>query len=390
MTLERYKQKRDFGRTPEPVGAPPRPGTDERGGGRFAVQRHRATRLHYDLRLEIDGVLMSWAVPKGPTLDPAARRMAVHVEDHPLEYFDFEGTIPRGEYGAGDVIVWDWGRFEPEATSDPGAAVRAGELKFRLAGEKLRGSFVLVRTRRGGAAAGGAGGSGRDDREDWLLIKHRDGDARPGWDPETHPRSVRTGRTNDEVKADAPAIWRSDAPNAEARIDLQGAAPAAMPDWIEPMKATLADAPFDDPDWLFELKLDGYRVEAVVRDGAVRLWTRNRQDAAAYFPELARRPRWIEAREAIVDGEVVALDQVGTPRFTLLQGRLRNVSPAGSGGGGPAPAALSYQVFDLLYLDGRSLLGVPLEERKRLLQLVLRDDPLVTYPSHVIADGVAF
>lgn len=411
MSLERYREKRHFQRTPEPAGRPPRAGADPRGGGRFVVQRHRATRLHYDVRLEIGGVLMSWAVPKGPTLDPGVRRMAVHVEDHPLEYFDFEGTIPRGEYGAGDVIVWDWGRFEPEGTTDPGAAVRRGELKFRLIGEKLAGSWVLVRTRRAGA------GGGRDDREDWLLIKHRDDAAVEGWDPEAYPRSVKTGRTNDEVKADAPAVWRSDAPADEARIDLARAEPGPMPDWIEPMKATLADRPFDDPDWLFEVKWDGYRVEAVVRDGRLRLWTRNRQDAATYFPELAAAPRWIAANEAIVDGEVVALDGEGRPRFTLLQERLGGKArgsagrrhdggtgtPGGGGAAGGAAGAaeassredgragsLAYQVFDLLYLDGRSLLAVPLEERKRLLQLVLREDPIVTYAGHVVGDGVAF
>ena len=187
--LQRYRAKRDFSVTPEPAGgAPP-----ERDGNRFVVQRHRARRLHYDLRLEMDGVLASWAVPKGPTLDPDVRRMAVHVEDHPLAYFDFEGVIPSREYGGGDVIVWDWGTWAPADTDDPVAAVAAGALHFDLAGEKLGGRFVLVRT-------------GKDDKG-WLLLKKHDELAVSGWDPEDHPRSVKSGRTNDEVKESPAASW---------------------------------------------------------------------------------------------------------------------------------------------------------------------------------------
>ncbi|MDL2335144.1 MAG: DNA polymerase ligase N-terminal domain-containing protein, partial [Chloroflexota bacterium] len=186
MSLDKYNKKRDFKKTPEPagvVGAPPK------GSRRYVVQRHRATRLHYDFRLEIDGVLMSWAVPRGPSLNPADRRMAVHVEDHPLSYFDFEGVIPKGEYGGGDVIVWDWGTFESEETSDPGKAVENGELKFALNGEKLHGRFTIVRTR--------GYNKGQDD---WLLIHKKDAFADPSWDVDALPRSVKTGRTNEEVK----------------------------------------------------------------------------------------------------------------------------------------------------------------------------------------------
>ncbi|MEA2548445.1 MAG: bifunctional non-ous end joining protein LigD, partial [Chloroflexota bacterium] len=210
MPLETYKRKRDFGKTPEPAGDSPAGGT-----GRFVVQRHRATRLHYDFRLEIDGVLVSWAVPKGPTLDSVVRRMAVHVEDHPIEYFDFEGVIPHGQYGAGDVIVWDWGTWTPEAeTPDPAAAIANGELKFVLAGQKVKGRFTIVRTsRRPGSAPTTAF---EDDSEQWLLIKKRDATAVPGWDAEDHPRSVRTGRTNDEVQANRDAIWVSEQPAAVA------------------------------------------------------------------------------------------------------------------------------------------------------------------------------
>ncbi|MGH2380751.1 MAG: DNA ligase D [Candidatus Limnocylindria bacterium] len=379
MPLEEYRRKRDFGATPEPP-----PGDLVERSGRFTIQRHRATALHYDVRLEIGGVLVSWAVPKGPTLDPAARRLAMRTEDHPVEYFDFEGVIPERQYGAGDVIVWDWGTFEPEAeTPDPSGALRNGEIKFVLHGEKVRGRFTIVRTdRRGG---------GGDDRERWLLIHKRDETAVDGWDAEEHPASVKTGRTNDEVRDGAPERFRTDAPRQVADIDLRAARDAAMPDFIAPMRATLADAPFDDPDWLFEIKWDGYRVEAVVRHGRARLWTRNQQDAARYFPDLAGAAPWIEAREAIVDGEVVALDEQGRPSFSLLQDRTGIRTGRAPGTRRPGtPAPVVYQAFDLLHLDGQSLLAVPLEERKRLLRSRLRPHPLVRYASHVEGEGHAF
>jgi bifunctional non-homologous end joining protein LigD len=379
MPLDEYARKRDFMKTPEPAG-----GRDARGTGRFVVQRHRATRLHYDFRLEIGGVLVSWAVPRGPTLDPGQRRMAVHVEDHPVEYFDFEGVIPKGQYGAGDVIVWDWGTFEPEApTLDPGRAVEDGELKFELHGEKLRGRFTIVRTsRRPGRAPSRPFED--DEAEHWLLVKKRDAAAVPGWDAEDHPQSVKTGRTNDDVKANRDAVWTSDAPAATARINLAAAVEAPMPGFVEPMAATLASRPFSDPDWLFEIKWDGYRVEAVVRDGRVRLFTRSGHDAETYFPGFLAPPTWIDAREAIVDGEVVALDEDGRPDFGILQERISSLR-AGQPAGG-----LVYEAFDLLHLDGRSLLGVPLEDRKRLLRSVLRDDRRVRYASHVEGEGLAF
>ena len=376
MPLEEYRRKRDFGATPEPP-----PGDLVERSGRFTVQRHRATALHYDVRLEIGGVLVSWAVPKGPTLDAAERRLAMRTEDHPIEYLDFEGVIPKQQYGAGDVIVWDWGHFEPEAeTADPSAGLRAGEIKFVLHGGKLGGRFTIVRTDRDG-----------DGRERWLLLKKRDAFAVAGWDAEEHPRSAKTGRTNDEVTTGRPPRFVAEPPSPVGEIDLASAREAPMPDFIPPMRATLATTAFSDPDWLYEVKWDGYRVEAVVRDGRARLWTRNRQDAARYFPDLAGPAPWIDAREAIVDGEVVALDEDGRPRFSLLQDRtgIRTGRLAGSKRPGP-PAPVVYQAFDLLHLDGRSLLGVPLEERKRLLRTRLREHPLVRYAGHVEADGMAF
>ena len=404
MPLETYRRKRDFARTPEPSGDGARPkgrkgrragqpkaaGQAPSGTRRYVVQRHRATRLHYDFRLEMDEVLVSWAVPKGPSLDPAHKRMAVHVEDHPLDYFDFEGVIPKGQYGGGDVIVWDWGTWEPEETTDPGQAVRDGELKFRLDGEKLKGRFTLVRT--------GGRGAYSDDKQQWLLIHKRDEATQPDFDVDSLPRSVKTGRTNDEVAAGADTIWDSTAPSASASIDLTGAIEAPMPDFIPPMKATLADRPFSDPDWLFELKLDGYRVESWVRDGRIKLWTRNQQDAGRYFPDLTERPTWLASKAAIVDGEVVALNDAGEPDFSLLQDRTGvRAGQRGRTEPGRAPRSASagdipivYYVFDVLHHDGRSLLEVPLEERKRLLRTLLREHELVRYGSHIDGDGEAF
>ncbi|HEX5267079.1 MAG TPA: non-homologous end-joining DNA ligase [Acidimicrobiales bacterium] len=295
--LEGYRAKRDFAVTPEPAGdAVP----SEDTALRFVVQRHRARRLHYDLRLEMAGVLASWAVPKGPTLDPGARRAAFHVEDHPIEYRDFEGVIPRGEYGGGDVIVWDRGTWEPAKPGDPVKAVATGEIHFDLHGEKLRGRFVLVRTR--------ADDSGR---ETWLLLHKHDDDARPGWDPEDHPRSVKSGRTNDEVSADPYALWHGDRPAAEAEVRLDGSAPtagtagemgeSAPPSWRSPDADELAalDAMGEQGTWVLqgrELRLTnldkvlipGRAGEAAVtKRDLVRYYTRM---ASVILPYLAERP----------------------------------------------------------------------------------------------------
>ena len=218
MALDSYRVKRDFTRTPEPAG-----GTDPAAGRRFVVQRHRARRLHYDFRLELDGVLVSWAVPKGPTLDPKARHTAVHVEDHPVEYADFEGVIPKGQYGGGDVIVWDRGTWEPAGTDDPAAAIAGGEIHMDLRGEKLAGRFALIR--RGG----------RSGREQWLMVHKNDVHAVPDWDPEDHPRSVLSGHTNDEVAAAPPALWQSGVDAGYAEVPLAGAA-----SWDPPTPPELA------------------------------------------------------------------------------------------------------------------------------------------------------
>jgi bifunctional non-homologous end joining protein LigD len=223
--LSTYRAKRDFSVTAEPAGSP----HVVAGSSRFVVQRHRARRLHYDLRLEVHGVLVSWAVPRGPTRDPKSRQLAVHVEDHPIEYFDFEGVIPKGEYGGGDVIVWDWGTWEPSGTDDPARAIEHGELHFDLYGEKLAGRFVLVRT--GEAPTKNASG------EQWLLIHKNDDHAERGWNPEDHPRSVKSGRTNDEVAAAPELMWRGDLPPDQAAVSL---VKAPRPVWDPPTADELA------------------------------------------------------------------------------------------------------------------------------------------------------
>jgi bifunctional non-homologous end joining protein LigD len=276
--LAPYRAKRDFSVTAEPSGsgAPP-------PGGRFVVQRHRARRLHYDLRLEVDGVLASWAVPRGPTLDPKSRQLAVHVEDHPVEYFDFEGVIPKGEYGGGDVIVWDWGTWQPVHADDPVRAIEAGELHFDLQGEKLAGRFLLVRRDRGTGQAG----TPQSGKEQWLLLHKNDDHARPGWDPEAHPLSVKTGRTNDEVASAPDALWRSDLPAAEAEVRLDA---GARPTWAPPSadELTALDELGREGRWAVqgrEVKLTNLdKVLFPARDetGPVR-----KRDVVRYYAEVA-------------------------------------------------------------------------------------------------------
>jgi bifunctional non-homologous end joining protein LigD len=403
VSLDRYRQKRHFARTPEPAPGesatgPPATGAPPGGCGRFVVHRHRASRLHYDLRLEIDGVLASWALPKGPTRDPDERRFAARTEDHPIEYLDFEGVIPADEYGAGDSICWDWGTYEPELTWDPGAAIRAGELKFRLRGQKLAGRFTLVRTagRARERAGGRRGEGGTADGAAWLLIAKAGPDAIPVWDPEAHPASVRTDRTNEEVAAGVPPGVDRPAPAPLPSLDPPGARIAAQPTFVEPMLATPGTAPFDDEDWLFEPKWDGYRIQAIVSGGSVALRTRNRHDAGRLFPELLAKPTWLAAPEAIVDGEVVALDPEGRPDFGLLQARLgggfsaSDLPTSGPEREAGRAAPLVFMAFDLPWCAGRSYLHVPLEDRKAILRLVLREHPRVRFGGHVARDGVAF
>ncbi len=357
-SLAEYQRKRDFTKTAEPRGAP-----DPSGQNRFVVQKHWATRLHYDFRLEMEGVLVSWAIPKGPTLNPAERRLAAHVEDHPVSYYDFEGTIPKGEYGGGTVMVWDWGTFELEE-STPAESLRRGEVKFRLHGVRLTGRYTVVRTR---------------SEKDWLLIKKKDEAADPTFDIEKFDTSVKTGRTKEEIEQGKDAVWSSRREEGQGGlINLANAEKGPMPKSLDPMKAQLVDEPFDDDRWLYEVKWDGIRLVSFIDNQKVSLQTRAGRIVDAEYPQLQAISRLVNAKQAILDGEVVVLDENGRPSFQLLQNRGRDSGP------------MQYIVFDILYFDGQRLLRVPLEDRKRLLRDVVRDAGVLKYSDHVLGDGTAF
>ncbi len=443
MSLDEYKRKRRFEETPEP---PPR--VEKQSRHRFVVQRHAATRLHYDFRLEMEGVLKSWAVPKGPSLDPLDKRLAMQVEDHPVSYFDFEGTIPKGNYGGGTVMVWDAGTWEPlspvpvndeyvPGTEKEAVAMLAkGDLKFRLRGKRLTGDFALVHIK------GRSGSKGNE----WLLIKKKDDHVVAGFDINAYATSILTNRTMAQIAGDegsaewtssrpasrgkVKAAWLADAiavadkrrkaltaegaekkesgsPRRAARTvapgktlfegtaakvvastesasksgskkssansassavkSVAGAEPKPMPTVIHPMLATPIAKAFDDPGWLFEIKWDGYRAVAFIEEGRVRLVSRNQNDLTKQFPELGSLPQFVKAESAILDGEIVALDEEGRPSFSLMQQRTgfqpgKRRLPRREG------VPVVYYAFDLLYLDGLDLRRVALEQRKQLLQ----------------------
>jgi bifunctional non-homologous end joining protein LigD len=348
--LDRYRARRDFARTPEPAG-----GTAQGTGRLFVVHKHAARRLHYDLRLELGVALKSWAVTRGPSLDPKDRRLAVHVEDHPLDYAAFEGVIPKGQYGGGTVMAWDKGAWRPEG--DPEAGYAAGRLTFRLEGKKLRGGWTLVRMGRGKRA--------RDERQEpWLLIKERDPFAREGDSgfPDDD-RSVLSGRSMAEIAAGAPA--------ADPRTP--------PPAFVKPQLASLAaGAPAGD-GWLHELKHDGYRCQLRVEAGSVVVRTRGGHDWTHRFARVAEAAAALPVASALIDGEAVALDEHGVSRFGLL----RRALEAGDG------AAVSFYAFDLLHLDGEDLRGLPLRERKRRLEALLPrpGEGAVRYSDHVLGRG---
>lgn len=375
--LDTYHAKRDFRRSPEPAGE-----SGERSGRQarapmFVVHKHAARRLHYDLRLEHDGVLESWAVPKGPSTTPGEKRLALRVEDHPLEYGDFEGVIPEGEYGGGTVMLWDRGRFLEERRS-------AGHLDFELRGQKLRGRWTLTRMRgRSGKAA-----------DNWLLIKRHDpagDDTTPQGSPLGENASVATGRSMEEIARDRSRTWNSrDGAGARPRAGpeadtLDGARRGRLPAAPRPQLATLTAAAPRDDHWLHEIKFDGYRILARVASGAVTLISRNGRNWTERFPEIAALLANVTAEQALLDGEIVALTRGGASSFRHLQEALS----AGHTGG------LVYQVFDLLHHDGFDLSGVPQRERKRALAGLLEaagftGSARVRYTEHLEGNGRAF
>jgi len=455
MALEEYKRKRRFEETPEPP-----PELAAKPGHRFVVQMHDATRLHYDFRLEMEGVLKSWAVPRGPSLDPADKRLAMQVEDHPVSYFDFEGNIPEGNYGAGTVIVWDvgtWeplspvavqGKYVPGTEKEAAAMIAKGDLKFRLNGRRLQGDFALVKMK--GRRPGSKG-------NEWLMIKKHDEHVVEGYDIESIDTSVLTGRTLDEIAGDArsaewksrpagrgklKAAWLADAvakldqkkklnskataehaesagknrktkskaPDSERAATfptsaetqsrkVSSAASASlalssssspikrpMPATIHPMLAESVDKAFDGAEWLFEIKWDGYRAIAFINDGKVRLVSRNQNDLTPRYPELKDLAQSIKAKNAILDGEVVALDDEGRASFSLMQQRT-GFRPGGKRAAANADVPVLYYAFDLLYLDGYDWRRVPLEERKRKLQSIVVTDDTLRYSDHYEEQG---
>jgi bifunctional non-homologous end joining protein LigD len=346
--LARYRGKRDFARTPEPSGA--RAAAAD-GKLRYVVQRHDATRLHYDFRLEHDGVLKSWAIPKEPSLDPKDRRLAVQTEDHPLDYGAFEGEIPEGEYGAGSVVIWDRGYWAPLDDAEEG--LKRGKLDFELHGERLRGRFTLVRMAERGKR--------KTNKENWLLIKRHD---RPQAPRTRVPGRRARGRAGSEPKPGAVA----------------GARPSRLPDRVEPQLATAVTRPPEGPGWLFEPKYDGYRLLCRIEDAAVRLTTRRGLDWTERFPAIAAAAREVPCRTALIDGEAVVFDARGLTSFQRLQNAL-----TGEGG------EIVLVAFDLLHLDGFDLTKVSLVERKALLERLLRDAPsALRYGEHMEKDGAKF
>ncbi len=395
MALEVYRKKRKFGVTPEPRGR-----KEKRSGNRYVIQKHAARRLHYDLRLELDGVMKSWAVTRGPSLDPGEKRLAVHVEDHPVEYNTFEGTIPQGEYGGGTVMIWDRGSWTPEG--DPHKGLAKGHLTFDLDGEKLHGRWHLVRLRA----------RPKERRDNWLLIKSKDVAARGprGKDIlEEEPLSVATGRSIDEIaegkgkkrvwhsnrgakkapaKLKAPAGKSVAKPRVRAKAAVKTRAQKKnsrasrdrLPDFIPPSLATLHSNAPRGAEWLHEIKYDGYRIQARLDHGKVRLLTRKNLDWTHRFKPIAGAVAALPAETALLDGELVVENDKGISSFSLLQTDLKD----GRGD------RLVYEVFDLLYLDGRDLTGEPLVARKAELERLFKGrgkTGRIRYAEHFVEDG---
>jgi bifunctional non-homologous end joining protein LigD len=372
--LSEYNQRRDFQKTAEPKGE-----TAKAGGQRFVVQKHDATRLHFDLRLEHRGVLKSWAVTRGPSLVPGDKRLAVQTEDHPMKYLDFEGVIPKGEYGGGTMIVWDQGTWIPEGDAEKG--FKKGHLQFTLKGKRLKGAWHLVRLRP----------KPREKRSNWLLIKSEDDAAKTVKDApivETAMTSVKTKRTNADLaragvlRPDHAARRKVAAARKRPAAKVTAGKKGIMPDFVPPQLATLVASAPDAAGWVHEIKFDGYRIQAHVDGGKVKLFTRKGLDWTAKFKPVAEALKALELPSAILDGEIVVEDASGRSDFSALQSALKS----------RGAAAYVYRVFDLLYADGRDLRAAPLRERKAALEALLKNAPadsLVRYSDHIADDGAA-
>jgi len=373
MALTEYTTKRKFERTPEPE-----PGIrPEEQGLQFVVHKHAARAMHYDLRLELDGVLKSWAVPKGPTLDPSLKRLAVMVEDHPFEYKDFEGIIPESNYGAGSVIIWDRGIYHHPSTRNDAISrkllqegLQKGDLKFVLEGEKLHGEFALVKTKK--------------DARSWLLIKKKDR-APVGGDILKDNRSVLSHKTLEEVLESnhqksfkVPKLDQIHLQEAMETEDLRNAPIGPMQHNIQPMLATAAGETFDHQDWIFEVKWDGYRAIAEIRDQNVSLYSRNGISFNGKYGPVVESLRKLRF-DAVLDGEIVVVDEQGRPDFQMLQHYQE-----------PGKGHLLYYVFDLLYFQGHDLTNLPLVKRKELLRRVLPSSPRFRFSDHVRGEGKLF
>jgi bifunctional non-homologous end joining protein LigD len=370
-SLDTYRQKRDPGRTPEPFSVP-QPSPSQAAVDRFVIQQHAARRMHWDLRLEIDGVLVSWAVPRGPSLDPKEKRLAVQTEDHPLEYADFEGVIPAGNYGAGGMIVWDAGTYRSVDGNTPAEGVRVGKLDLELRGHKLRGRWALVRTK---------GSEGKE----WLLFTK--GPPFSGPEPViAQPGSIFSGLTVAELRDRV----RRDADLAAAATAAGAPRCALPPDALAPMLAETSKDAFSRSGWIFELKYDGIRLLIVRRDGGEpRLFGRKGRDVTVSFPDVAAAAAHLPADDFVVDGELIALDERGTGSFERLQQRLGLTNPwSVKRAAGEWPVQV--QGFDLLAAAGHDLRGLPLAARKAMLRRLLPAQGMIRYVDHIEEDGAAF
>jgi bifunctional non-homologous end joining protein LigD len=360
MTLKKYHQKRDFKQTPEPKGN----AKTTKKNNLYVIQKHAASHLHYDLRLQLGNTLKSWAVPKGPSLDPSVKRLAMQVEDHPIEYGGFEGIIPKGQYGGGTVMLWDTGQWIPKDT-DPEKAYKKGHLTFELKGKKLKGEWSLIRM--------------KNTPNGWLLIKANDKYARPTDEydiTEKRKNSVLSKKTMDQIAAQFETKTKVTTPKKKV---IHLGSKKRMPANVSPQLATLVDHPPEGNEWLHEIKFDGYRLIAFIKNKKVTLKTRNNLNWTAKFSNIKSNLEKLSVQNAILDGEVVMLNKQGHSDFQLLQNSIKENKNKN----------FIYYVFDILYLNGHDLSVLPLIERKKLLQEILRQNKnaAILYSDHVIGSG---